>query len=68
MPKKAKGGKGGGSKFGKLFGGAVGAGYPNDEAAAMAYKKISGKESLEPSAEKRLKEAFKAGRKGLRGR
>lgn len=47
MPKKkAKKGKES-TKFGKLYGGAVGAGYSNEEAAAMAYKKTHGMESRE---------------------
>lgn len=50
MPKKKKG-SGSGSKFGKLFGGAIGAGFDNDQAAAMAYKKLH--ESQDPGAKLR---------------
>lgn len=57
MPAKGQGKKQKGDKFGKLFGGARGAGYDSDEAAAMAYKKVYGQESLEPGA-KRMRESL----------
>lgn len=57
---------GGGSKgttFGKVFGGAVGAGYDNDQAAAMAFKRTgqyTGTEQRQRMAEavRRLRESM----------
>lgn len=54
MAKKKGGKKGAGTKFAKIYGGAIRAGYNNDEAAAMAGKATghdtTKKESLEPGA------------------
>ena len=59
MPKKGKKGKES-TKFGKIYGGAVGAGYSNDEAAAMAYKATHGMEGRQRMSEaiSRLRESM----------
>lgn len=59
MPKKKSKGKES-TKFGKIYGGAVGAGYSNDEAAAMAYKATHGMESRQ-----RMQEAVNKLRKQM---
>jgi len=59
---KMKKKSGGSSEFAKRYGGAIGAGYEPDEAAAIAH----GGSNKESSAESRLKEAFKAMKKGFR--